>query len=262
MNALDIGSYAEILNIFLLETGKYLLLLLLVVLAVRLWRQLPRSSGSNRRNMLVFAMVTTILAVGVGYYSLCNSLGRLYFYYGSRAVRAGNFGSALVLFQTSAKHWKTADALGGEGVSLLWSGAADQGMALLSEAAKLRRKQTAFEEYYEGLYFFYQSQWDTAAPLLAAASAALEYRWNSVILVSVIELEKGNPQEAEKLMEPFTAIDVANYDQAYVTAALDLWRGKKGEAKMLATKYDPASLPPFWKSRFQKLDAQLQVRQP
>jgi hypothetical protein len=262
MNALDIGSYAEILNIFLLETGKYLLLLLLVVLAVRLWRQLPRSSGPNWRKMLLFALVTTILAVGVGYYSLCNSLGRLYFHYGSRAVRAGNFASALLLFQTSAKNWKNADALGGEGVSLLWSGATNQGMAFLSEALKIRKKQTPFEEYYEGLYFFYQGQWDTAAPLLAAASAALEYRWNSVILVSVIELEKGNPQEAEKLMAPFTAVDVADYDQAYVTASLDLWKGKKDEAKKLAARYDPASLPPFWKSRFQKLDAQLQVRQP
>lgn len=262
MNTLNIWDYTQGLTVVLSEAGKYFLLLLLVVLALRLWRQLPHLSGPNRQKMLLFASVASILAVVVGYYSICNSLGRLYFHYGIRAVNAGNIGSALLLFQSSAKNWKTPDALGGEGVCMLWNGMTNQGMALLSDAAKLRARPNSFEDYYEGMYFFYQNQWDTAAPLLASASSDEQYRWNSVKLVSVIELEKGNPQKAEELMQPFAAADVTDYDQAYVMASLDLWKTNKVQARTLAEKYNPSDLPPFWKSRFQKLDAQIQARSP
>src|SRR5215469_7903286 len=148
MNALNIWDYTQGLTIFLGEAGKYFLLLLLVVLAVRLWRQLPHLSGPNRQKMLLFASIASILAVVVGYYSICNSLGRLYFNYGMKAVNAGNIGSALLLFQTSAKNWKSPDALGGEGVCMLCTGMTNQGMALLSQAANLRTKPSTFEEYY------------------------------------------------------------------------------------------------------------------
>ncbi|MGH7980091.1 MAG: hypothetical protein ACREE6_12015, partial [Limisphaerales bacterium] len=253
---------SEGLTVFLSEAGKYLLLLLLVVLAVRLWRQFPHLSVSNRRTMLLFASVTSLLAGVVGYFSICNSLGRLYYYYGVRAVQAGNISSALSLFQTSVKHWKTAEALGGEGICMLWTGMTNQGMALLSEAANLRKTPTPFEEYYEGMYFFYQNQGEKAAPFLASASSDPQYRWNTVKLVSVIELENGNPKKADELMEPFASVQVTDYDQAYVMASLDLWKSKKAEAKALVEKYNLADLPPFWKSRFQKLDAQLQVQAP
>jgi hypothetical protein len=262
MNALNIWDYTQGLTVLLSEAGKYFLLLLLVVLAVRLWRQLPQLSGPNRQKMLLFASVASLLAVVVGYYSICNSLGRLYFYYGTRAVNAGNFGSALLLFQTSAKNWETPDALGREGVCMLWNGMTNQGKALLSEAGKSRAGPSSFEDYYEGLYFFNQNQWDSAAPLLASASSDVQYRWNTVKLVSVIELEKGNPQKAEELMQPFATAEVTDYGQAYVMASLDLWKTNRAGATALAEKYNPADLPPFWKSRFQKLDAQLQVRAP
>src|SRR5215469_1789567 len=131
MNSLNIRDYTEGLTVFLSEAGKYFLLLLLVVLALRLWRQLPRLSGPNRQKMLLFASVASILTVATGYFSISNSLGRLNYYYGMKAVNAGHFDSALLLFQTSAKNWKTADALGGEGVCMLWTGMTNQGMGLL-----------------------------------------------------------------------------------------------------------------------------------
>jgi hypothetical protein len=262
MNSLNIWDYTQGLTVLLSEAGKYFLLLLLVVLSLRLWRRLPHLSGPNRQKMLLFASVASILAGVVGYFSISNSLGRLYFYYGNRAVNAGKFGSALLLFQTSAKNWKTADAIGREGVCMLWNGMTNQGMALLSEAANMRKGQSSFEYYYEGLYFFNQNQWDTAAPLLASASSDLQYRWNTVKLVSVIELEKGNPQKADQLMQPFAGFDVTDYGQAYVIASLDLWKSNRTEAATIAKKYNPSDLPPFWKSRFQKLDAELQARAP
>ncbi|HUA65191.1 MAG TPA: hypothetical protein VME24_05040 [Alphaproteobacteria bacterium] len=262
MNSLNIWDYTQGLTVVLSEAGKYFLLLLLVVLAVRLWRRLSHLSGPNRQKMLLFASVASILAAVVGYFSISNSLGRLYFYYGTRAVNAGNFGSALLLFQTSAKDWKTPDALGREGVCMLWNGMTNQGMALISEAANMRKSQSTFEDYYEGLYFFNQNQWDTAAPLLASASDDVQFRGNAVKLVSVIELEKGNPQKADQLMQPFAAAEVTDYCQAYIMASLDLWKSNRTEAATLAQKYNPSDLPPFWKSRFQKLDAQLQARAP
>ncbi|MGH8022274.1 MAG: hypothetical protein ACRED1_01740 [Limisphaerales bacterium] len=262
MSALDISSYAGILNAVLVEAAKYLALLFLVVLALRLWRQIARSSGTNRQKMRWFAIVASILAAGVGYYSLCNSLGRLYLHYGVKAVNAGSIASALRLFQTSAENWKSSDALGGEGICALWTGETRRGLDLLSQAAKMRKRQSAFEQYYEGLYFFYHNQWDTAAPLLSSAAVETPYRWNAIKLIAAIELEKGSPEKADQLMAPFAAADVTDYDQAYVVASLDLWKGQKQEARTLAEKYDPAALPPFWSSRFQKLDAQLQARQP
>ena len=262
MNALNIWDYTQGLTVLLSEAGKYFLLLLLVVLAVRLWRQIPHLSGPNRQKMLLFASIASVLAVLTGYYSICNSLGRLYFHYGMKAVNAGNSGSALILFQTSAKNWKSADALGGEGVCMLWNGMTNQGLALLSEAANLRKEPSTFEDYYEGLYYFYQNQGDLAAPLLASASMDTQYRWNTVKLVSVIELEKGNPQKADELMQPFAGEPVTDFDQAYVMASLDLWKTNRTEATALAEKYKSSDLPPFWKSRFQKLDAQLQARTP
>lgn len=257
MNALDISDYAGVVQLCLSEAGKYLLLLLLAVLAVRLWRQLSRSSGSNSRKIFLLATITSALAVVVGYYSVRHSLGRLYFHYGAKAVSAGNVWSGLTLFQTSARNWKTADALGGEGICMLWTGMTNQGTEMLAQARTMRKRQTFFEDYYEGLYFFYQNRWDLAAPLLSEASADVLYRWNSVKLVSLIELEQGNPQMADSLMKPFAGADVTDYDQAYVMASLDLWKGKKKEAQTLAEKYKAADLPPFWKSRFEKLDAEL-----
>jgi hypothetical protein len=41
-------------------------------------------------------------------------------------------------------------------------------------------------------------------------------------------------------------------------AALKLFAGKKSESKMLVDKFESENLMPFWKSRFDKLRAQIQ----
>jgi len=170
---------------------------------------------------------------------------------------------AFSLFHTSSKYWKSADALGEQGVCLLFLGDHNRGIQLLDEAKTLRKGQsTSFENYYEGLYFYFQEQFDKAVPLLEASSGEMPYRWNVTKLFAIIELEKNQPEEARRLMKPFAEAEITDYDQAYVIASLDLFDGKKTEAKKLVEKFDSKSLPAFWKTRFDKLGAKIQNEAP
>jgi hypothetical protein len=198
------------------------------------------------------------LAIAIGYCSIRQSLGRLDLHYGMKAASSGNIGSALVLFHRSAGQWKTADAVGGEGICLLWMNQTNLGLHLIEQAATMRRSESKFEDYYEGLYFFYHNQWETAIPLLESASTDDIYRWKVTELIAVIELEKGDPKNAENLMRPYAGAPVADYIEAYILASLDISNGKRAEAKGMGEKYASQNVPPFWKSRFDKLDAELQ----
>jgi tetratricopeptide (TPR) repeat protein len=167
----DISDYTELVKAALLETAKYFSLLVFAVLAIRFWRRQCKLASNQRRNFLMACMVTA-MAVGTGYFSICHSLSRLYSYYGTRAFDAGNLPSAISLFQTSAGYWKNADALGKQGVCLLLSGRTNEGIQLINQAKSLRPgRLTTFEEFYEGVHYFFQGQTDQAVPLLEAASA-------------------------------------------------------------------------------------------
>src|ERR1017187_9061081 len=163
----DIGDYTETATLVLKEAGKYFFLLLLAVLAIRLWRRGAKSSGSNRFKNMVLAGVVTAAAAATGYFSMCQSLGRLYSYYGMSAFRAGRLPQASTLFELSSKCWKSADTLGQKGVCLLLAGKPDQGLQLIGQARTLRHGHGApFEEFYEGLYLFTQGQRSNSVPLL------------------------------------------------------------------------------------------------
>jgi len=260
----NITTYTDSVKLILSESAKYFILLLLSVLAIRLWRQyLKTSAGANKRNFLVFACLVSGLAAFVGFASIRHSLGRLYSYYGVKAFKAGNIMPALSLFRTSVQCWENADSLGEQGVCLLWLDQTNQGLQLLDRAKTLRKGQnTAFEEYYEGLYFYFHDQWGAAIPLLESASGDIAYQWNITKLFAVIELENNRPEEAQKLMKPFEQAAVTDYDQAYIIASLDLWNGKKAEAEALAKKYRSENLPPFWKTRFDQLGVKIQNQTP
>lgn len=170
---------------------------------------------------------------------------------------------ALALFQASAGYWKNADTLGDEGACLLFLDKPDEGTRLLDQAKALRKgRNTSFEEYYEGLYYFFHDQTGEAAPLLEQASQDPAYRWSVVKLFAVVQLDRNQPQEAVKLMEPFMQAEVTDCDQAYIVASLDLNQGKRAEAQALTAKFDSDDLPPFWKSRFDKLRAKIQTPGP
>ncbi|MGA2029106.1 MAG: tetratricopeptide repeat protein [Verrucomicrobiota bacterium] len=259
----NMGEYTYFIRVLLGEGAKYLLLLLFCVLAIRLWRRQPKLSAGNKRGNLLMACSASVMACGIGYLSICHSLSRLYSYYGMRAFNSGYFLPAFSLFHTSSKYWKSADALGKQGVCLLFLGAPNRGIQLLNEVKTLRKGQnTSFENYYEGLFFYFQEQFDKAVPLLEASSGEIPYRWNVTKLFAVIQLDKNHPEEAERLMKPFIQTEVTDYDHAYVKASLDLFEGKKAEAKMLVDKFDLESLPPFWKSRFDNLRAKIQNQSP
>ena len=141
----------------------------------------------------------------------------------------------------------------------MWLDQTNQGIQLINQAKILRKGQnTAFENYYEGLFFYYHDQWSAAIPLLESASSDIGYQWNITKLFAVIELDNNRPEEAQKLMKPFEQAAITEYDQAYITASLDLWKGEKVEAEALEKKYRSENLPPFWKTKFDQLAVKIQ----
>jgi len=257
--AVNMGGFTDLAELFLSEAAKYLLLLLFAVLAIRLWRRLPGLSARNRRADLLFACLSTVLAGAIGYFSICHSLSRLYLYYGTRAFNSGYLVSAFSLFAKSSEYWDSANARGGEGVCLLLSGKTDEGLKLIDEAKVLRKgRNNSFEAFYEGVHYFFQEQPGRAVPLLEQASTDAAYAWTVTKLFAVIYVDNHQFEDAERLMKPFAGAGITDYDQAYVMASLELFEGKKAEAKVLVDKFGLDTLPPFWKTRFDKLRAKIQ----
>ncbi|HEX3856208.1 MAG TPA: hypothetical protein VHY30_02795 [Verrucomicrobiae bacterium] len=254
----DIGNYTHTTELVLGEAGKYFALLLFSVLAIRLWRRWAKTSAADKLNSLLVAFAATLIAVAIGCFSMCQSLGKLYSHYGMEAFHAGRLLQAQSLFESSAKFWNSPDALGQKGVCLLMSGNTEQGLPLIEEA-KARRKGTgtSFEEFYEGLYYFTRGQRTNGVPLLEAASADQTYRWSVVKLFAVMELDGNYPDDAAKLMKPFMATEITESDQAYVIASLKLAEGKTNEAQAILDKFSTRELSPAWKTRYEKLQAQI-----
>jgi tetratricopeptide (TPR) repeat protein len=260
----DMASYTRWIQVLLGEAGKYFFLLLFSVLAIRLWRRLFTVAGGKPVNLLL-AGAATILAAGVGYFSVRHSLSLLYSGYGERAFDAGNLPAAYSLFQKSSGYWSSADAVGKQGVCLLLSGRSDEGIQRLAGANALRHgRLTPFEEFYEGLYYFFQEQPDRAVPLLERASVDPTYEWSVVKLLAVIALDRNQVADARRLMAPFLQAKVADTDcdHAYVVAALDLVDGKRAEAAALLDRFPPEKLSVFWRPRFEKLRVQVQNQTP
>ncbi len=254
----DIGHYTDTTTLILGETGKYFALLLFSVLTIRLARRGMKNSTSNKFNHLLLAGAFGVVTVVIGYLSLCQSLGKLYSYYGMNAFRANRLPQAFNLFQTSSKYWNRADVLGQKGVCFLLSGHPDQGLQLIGAAKALRRGHgTPFEDFYAGLYFFTQGQHSNSVPLLEAAAMDETYRWSVVKLFAVMDLDANRTAEAAGLMEPFLQADITESDQAYIVAALKLADGKKAEAQAILNKFPPDDLSPMWKARFEKLQAEI-----
>jgi tetratricopeptide (TPR) repeat protein len=254
----DIGNYTETTGWVLAEAGKYFALLLFSVLAIRLWRRWAGSSGANQSGNLFLACAFTLVAAAIGYFSMRQSLGKLYSYYGMSAFHAGRLPQALSLFETSSHYWKSADALGRQGVCLLLSGNADQGLPLIEQAKSLRQgRNVPFEAFYEGLYFFTRGQPGNSVPLLETASADEDYRWSVVKLFAVMALDENRVADAAGQMKPYREAEVTEFDQAYIIASLKLAEGKKAEARALLEKFSGPNLSPMWQTRFEKLRRQL-----
>jgi hypothetical protein len=255
----NITDYTALTKVVLIETGKYFALLLFSVLAIRLWRRWFTVSAAHKPKSLLLACAASLVACGLGYASICHSMSLLYSYYGMKAFRAERLVPALVLFETSGSYWKSADSLGAEGVCLLLLNKPADGIRLLDKAKALRKgKSPPFEQFYEGLYYFFHDQTGKAVPLMEQASVDPAYNWSIIKLFAVVQLDQNQPQAAAKLMEPFMQAEITETDQAYVMASLKLAAGKKAEAQSLVDKFATPDLPLFWKSRFEKLRAQLQ----
>ena len=255
----DISEYQQAIQVILGESAKYFSLLVFAVLAFRLWRRLPRLDGGRRRTGLCLAGLVTLATGAIGYFSLSHSLSLIYSHYGMRAFRAGNVASALVLFQKSSGYWRAADARGEVGACLLLMGDPREGLPLLKEAKAMRHgRSTSFEQFYQGVFWFFQEQPDKAAPLLEAATDDLLYRWDATKLLAAIHIERNDPTAAARFMDPYLGVDVKESDQAYVMASIEVWRGRKAESRALLEKFPQKDLSEFWKPRFERLRIQAQ----
>ena len=253
----DIGTYTETSRLVLAEAGKYFTLLLFSVLAIRFWRRWAGSPGANKPGNLFLAGVFTLMAAAIGYFSMRQSLGKLYSHYGMNAFHENRLPQAFTLFDLSSKYWKSADALGQKGVCLLMSGDPDRGLQWIEEARTLRGRNVPFEEFYAGLYFFTRGQASNSVPLLVAASVDGNYRWNVTKLFAIMALDDNRVADAAGQMKPFLQAEVTEFDQAYIMASLKLADGKKTEAQAILDQFPRAGLSPMWKTRFEKLEAQI-----
>jgi tetratricopeptide (TPR) repeat protein len=255
----DIGNYTRETQLILPEAGKYFILLVFCVLAIRLWRRWMKIPAARNIAGLFWACAATLLAAVIGYFSMRQSLGSLYSYYGMEAFHAGRLPQALSLFETAEQNWRNADTLGQKGVCLLMMGDANDGLALISQARALRKgKGTPFEDFYEGVYRFTKGETSQAIPLLQAAAADDDYRWDIIKIFAVMELDQNRVADVVEQMKPFMQAEVTDFDQAYIMASLKLAAGKKTEAQALVDKFATTNLPPVWQSRFEKLRKQLQ----
>jgi hypothetical protein len=254
----NIGAYTENTRLILGEAGKYFVLLLFCVLAIRLWRRWAKIPASRNAAGFLCASIASGLAIGIAWVSMRQSLGSMDSYYGMEAFRAGRVPQALELFEAADKNWRSADTIGQKGVCLLMLGDTSHGLALISQARTMRKgKGTPFEDFYEGVYHFTKGEIRASVPLLLASSGDDAYQWNVIKLFAIMDLDENRPADAAELMKPYLKAEVTEFDQAYILASLKLADGNKPEARALLGKFADADLSPLWQTRFEKLRLKL-----
>jgi hypothetical protein len=252
-------NYSADVLLILTEGAECFAILVLSILAIRLWRRWSRGSSAGKASNLVLACLITVLAALTGYVSMRNSLARMDSYFGMKAFYAGHLPQALSLFEASERNWASADTMARRGVCLLYLGEGGEGLSVLKQARDLRRGEgTSFEFIYEGLYRFEQGDAPGAIRFLRAAAKDDTYRWTATKTIAVIELDQDQVAAAAEDMKPFMQVEVSEFDQAYVLASLKLAAGNKAEARTLFNKIRASNLGPRWDGRFEKLSARLQ----
>lgn len=255
----NLFNYSANVLVILTEGGKYFALLVMSILAIRLWRRYGRVSSARKVGNLVLAGLVTVLAVLIGYVSMRHSLARMDSYYGKKAFRDGHLTQAFSLFAAAEQNWADPDTMARCAVCLLYMGEGDRGLAMLKQARDLRKGAgTAFEFYYEGMYRLRQGDVPGATRFLRAAARDETYLWPATKSIAVLELDQGEVAAAAEDMKPFMQVEVTEFDQAYVLASLKLAAGDKAEARALLNKVPVSNLDPVWKSRYDKLRAHLQ----
>jgi hypothetical protein len=253
----NIASYTSDVTLILTESAKYFVLLVFCVLAIRLWRRWARSSASKDKAGFFCALAATLLALAVGYFSMRQSLGSMYSYYGMQAVDSRRLPQALSLFTTADSYWHTADTTGQKGVCIMLLGDPVEGRALIAQARAMRKGDSQFEDYYEGVFLFTTGDANQAIPLLEFAGSDANYHWNIIKIFALINLDAGRMADVTRLMQPFMQADVTEPDQAYIVAAIKLAEGKNAEARALLDKFPATNLTPMWEARYKKLRTEL-----
>lgn len=252
-------NYSANVLVLLTEGGKYFAVLVLSILAIRLWRRWRRTVAPRPAGRWILALGVTALAGLIGYVSMRQSLARMDAYFGMKAFSEGRLPQALSLFVESERNWRNADTMARRGVCLLFLGQGDRGLAVLQEARNRRQGEgTSFEFLYEGLYRFGQGDVPGALRFLRAAAKDPDYRWTALKTIAVLELDQGQVAAAAEDMKPYLQLEVAEFDQAYVLACLKLAAGDKAAARAVLAKVPAGTLEPRWQRRFDELRARLQ----
>ena len=255
----NLFNYSANVLVILSEGGKYFALLLLTILAIRLWRRWRRVASPRKAGVLVLASLVTVLAALTGYVSMRHSLARMDAYFGMKAFYNGRLPAARSLFEASERNWANPDTMACRGVCMLFSGEGERGLAVLKQARDLRQGTgTSFEFIHEGMYRFSQGDAPGALRFLRAAAKDAAYSWPAATTIAVIELDQNQVAAAAEDMKPFQQLDVTDFDQAYVLASLKLAGGNKAEARALLNQAQTDNLEPGWQNRFDKLRARLQ----
>lgn len=253
----DIGNYTTDTWLVLKEAIKYFVLLLLCILAIRLWRRFITIAAARTVGNFMIGGLATVLACVIGYVSMRQSLALMDSYYGMQAFRQDRISQAFLLFEAADDHWQSADTVGEIGVSLLMLDD-KRGLDLIAKAQTLRKGYgTHFEIFYEGLYCFTKGDFQRATSLLQAATNYPEYTWNATKLLALLALDENRTTDAAKLMSPFMQTEITEFDQAYIMASLKLAEGKKSEARLLLDKFPETNLSARWTNRFEKLRSRL-----
>ncbi|MBF0406909.1 MAG: hypothetical protein HQM10_06125 [Candidatus Riflebacteria bacterium] len=248
----DIGNYIGLVNLFIAEAAKFLLVVISSVICGKIWRFLLRNRDFSTQTVLI-ATLFTIFSLASTYCCIKHSLSRLYYYYGNQAFENENFASAANLFADSLSHWKNIEIRGKLGVVLLFLNQEKAGLALLRETQRERGSAALFEQFHEGLYFFLKDEPLKAIPLLEKASENGEYRMQIVRIFSIIQLDKGNLNEALRLYSPIRQTPVENFDQALIMLSILALEGNISEAKKLFQQYFSENMPSFWKKRYSRM---------
>ena len=255
----NICDYTDHVGTILAEGGKYFVLLVLCILAIRLWRRWCRVRAARNTSSLILACVVTVAAGFTGYFSMRHSLATMDTYFGIQAYDNGRLEQAAALFEASERNWLMGDTLGRHGVCLLYLGQGNQGVAMLAQARAMRRGEgTPFEFMNEGWYDFIQGNQPDALKFLRAAAKDLAYRWPATKIIAVIELDQNQIAAAAEEMKPYLQFEVTDFEQAYVLATLKLADGHKEEARTLLNKFPAPHSTTQWQTRYDQLLARLQ----
>jgi hypothetical protein len=250
-----IGDPGDGVHAFLGEAILFSIVILTASVSVRLWRgrNQPTAARTKSRGLAGFLAVSAFLA-GMG--ATFHARSVYYLVHARTVFLQERWSEARLSFEKSARNWRTADALGGQGVCSLLLDEEALGLKLMEEAAAARGgANSGFENFYRGYYYLKHGDWAQAGVFLsnACADGGEQFRSRSARLLAAMAIENGKPDVAAAFMKHFSSGRITEWDHAFVAAALKLEEGNASDASAILKDFRCEKVPVFWQSRFENL---------